>query len=51
MSLFTSTARFARSPAGRKALAKAKTMATDPKNKEKVEQLRKRLADRQQRPR
>lgn len=51
MSLFTSAARFARSPAGRKALDKAKTMASDPKNKERIDQVRKRLAERQQRPR
>lgn len=47
MSLFTSAARFARSPAGRKALQKAKTMASDPKNKQKIEDLRRKLADRQ----
>ncbi len=50
MTLFTSAARFARSPAGRKAMEKAKTMAADPKNKQKIEDLRKKLADRQ-RPR
>lgn len=47
MSLFTSAARFARSPAGRKALEKARTMAADPKNKQKIDDLRRRLADRQ----
>ena len=46
MSLLTSAARFARSPAGKKALARAKAMAADPKNKERAEQLRRRLAER-----
>ncbi|MFL5844150.1 MAG: hypothetical protein ACJ762_05590 [Solirubrobacteraceae bacterium] len=50
MSLFSSAARFARSPQGRKALARAKQMAEDPKNKEKIERVRKRLAERRQRP-
>ena len=50
MSLFSSAARFARSPQGRKALARAKEMAQDPKNKEKVEQVRKRLAERRRPP-
>jgi hypothetical protein len=50
MSLLTRAARFASSPQGQKALAKAKTMAADPKNKQKLDRLRERLAARQ-RPR
>jgi len=44
MSLFSSAARFARSPQGKKALEQAKKLASDPKNKQKLEQLRQRLA-------
>jgi hypothetical protein len=44
MSLFSSAARFARSPQGKKAIAEAKKLASDPKNKQKLEQLRERIA-------
>lgn len=45
MSLFSSAARFARSPQGKKAFDKAKKLADDPKNKQKLEDLRKRFSD------
>jgi hypothetical protein len=44
MSLFRSAVRFARSPQGQRVLAQAKKAASDPKNKEKIEQLRDRVA-------
>lgn len=44
MSLFSSAARFARSPQGKKALERAKRLASDPKNKQRLEQLRQRVA-------
>lgn len=44
MSLFSSAVRFARSPQGRQAIAQAKKLASDPKNKQKLEDLRRRVA-------
>lgn len=44
MSLFSSAVRFARSPQGRRAIAQAKKLASDPKNKQKLEDLRRRVA-------
>jgi hypothetical protein len=44
MSLFSSAVRFARSPQGKRVLAQAKKAASDPKNKEKIDQLRERVA-------
>jgi hypothetical protein len=44
MSLLRSAVRFARSPQGQRVLAQAKKAASDPKNKEKIEQLRERVA-------
>ena len=46
MSLFSSAARFARSPQGRKALDQAKKLASDPKNKQKLDDLRRKVASR-----
>jgi hypothetical protein len=43
MSLFSTAARFARSPQGKKAMEKAKAFATKPETKEKIEQARERL--------
>jgi hypothetical protein len=50
MSLLSNAARFARSPAGRKALERARTMAADPRNKAKLDELRQRLAARKPPP-
>jgi hypothetical protein len=44
MSLLSSAVRFARSPQGKRVLAQAKKVASDPKNKEKLDQLRERAA-------
>jgi len=44
MSLFSSAVRFARSPQGKRAIAQAKKLASDPKNKQKLEELRRRVA-------
>lgn len=44
MSLLSSAVRFARSPQGQRVLAQAKKVASDPKNKEKIDQLRERVA-------
>ncbi len=44
MSLLRSAVRFARSPQGQRVLAQAKKVASDPKNKEKIDQLRERVA-------
>jgi hypothetical protein len=40
-------ARFASSPQGRKVAEKAKRMASDPKNKAKIEEYRKKFSNRQ----
>jgi hypothetical protein len=40
-------ARFATSPQGRKVAEKAKRMASDPKNKAKIEEYRRKFANRQ----
>ena len=44
MSLISSAVRFARSPQGRRAIAQAKKLASDPQNKQKLEELRRRVA-------
>jgi len=44
MSVFSSAVRFARSPQGKRAIAQAKKLASDPKNKQKLEELRRRVA-------
>ncbi len=44
--LLSKVARFAQSPQGRKMTDQAKRMASDPKNRQKVEQYRKKLANR-----
>jgi hypothetical protein len=46
MSLLTSAARLARSPQGRKAIQQARKLAADPKNKQKIDDLRRRIAKR-----
>jgi hypothetical protein len=45
-SLFTSIARFARSPQGRRMMDQAQRKARDPKTKRQIEQVRERLARR-----
>lgn len=40
MSLFKKVTEFAKSPQGRKYVEKAKTYANDPKNKEKIDQVK-----------
>jgi hypothetical protein len=49
-SLIGRVAQFARSPAGRKAIQQAQKMASDPKTKRQIAQVRERLAKRGQRP-
>jgi len=46
MRLFSTAARFARSPQGRRALEQAKRAASDPKNKQKIDDLRRKLSSR-----
>jgi hypothetical protein len=50
MSLFSKVSRFARSPQGKKAMDKAKDLASRPETKEKIEQAREKLSgkDKQQ---
>ncbi|HEY0416416.1 MAG TPA: hypothetical protein VGC78_08520 [Gaiellaceae bacterium] len=45
-SLIGKAVKFARSPAGKKLLAEAQKAASDPKNKQRLEQLRSRLPKR-----
>lgn len=45
-SLITRVARFARSPQGRQALAQARRLASDPKTRRQIEQVRERFASR-----
>jgi hypothetical protein len=45
-SMMSKLARFAQSPQGRKMAAKAKRLAADPKNRAKVEEYRRKLANR-----
>ncbi len=45
-SLFTSLAKFARSPQGRKAMAKAQQMAKDPKTRQQIADARAKLVAR-----
>ena len=44
--LMSKVARFANSPQGRKAAEKAKQMANDPKNRKKIEDYRRKFAQR-----
>jgi hypothetical protein len=44
--LMNKIARFARSPQGRQMADKAKRMASDPKNRQKIEQYRRKFANR-----
>lgn len=44
--LMSKVARFARSPQGRKMADQAKRYASDPKNRQKIEQYRKKFANR-----
>jgi hypothetical protein len=46
MSLLSKVSRFARSPQGQKALGQAKRFASDPKNRAKLDDLRRRFASR-----
>lgn len=46
MSLLSKAARFARSPQGRKAVEQAKKLANDPKNRQKIDDLRRRVTNR-----
>ena len=46
MSLFGKVGKFARSPQGRRFAGQAKQWASDPKNKEKIGQVRERFASR-----
>lgn len=50
MSLFSTVSRLARSPQGKKALDQAKRLASDPKNREKLDGLRKRFAEKRSEP-
>ena len=43
MSLFKKLASFAQSPQGRRAISKAKRYASDPKNKEKIDQVKNKI--------
>ncbi|WP_433869551.1 hypothetical protein [Saccharopolyspora sp. CA-218241] len=43
MSLFKKVSQFASSPQGRKAMEQAKKYASDPKNKEKIDQVKNKL--------
>lgn len=43
MSLFKKVSEFAKSPQGRKAFEQAKKYASDPKNKEKIDQVKNKL--------
>jgi len=45
-SLFSSLSKFARSPAGRKAMTKAQTMAKDPKTRQQIADARAKLVAR-----
>jgi hypothetical protein len=45
-SLIDRVARFARSPQGRRMADKAKRFASDPKNRQKIEQYRRKFANR-----
>ncbi len=45
-SLFTSLAKFARSPAGRRAMVKAQELAKDPKTRQQIADARAKLAAR-----
>ena len=47
MSLISKVARFARSPQGQKAVGQAKRFASDPKNRQKLDDIRRRLAAKQ----
>lgn len=47
MSLLRKAAKFAQSPQGKKAVDQAKKLASDPKNKQKLEELRRRLGNKQ----
>ena len=44
MGLMSKVARFAQSPQGRKVADRAKQMAQDPKNRQKIEELRQRAS-------
>jgi len=45
--LMNKVAKFARSPQGRKMTEQAKRMASDPKNRAKIDQYRKKFANKQ----
>ncbi len=47
--LLSKVAKFAQSPQGRKLADRAKEMANDPKNKQKIEEFRKRGANKRSR--
>ena len=46
MSLMTKVAQFARSPQGRRAAGQARRWAADPRNRQKIDQIRTRFASR-----